>query len=43
MIQALADLSIIKTVSDSHPLLNQQITFSVVVTNNGPGTPRAWW
>ena len=37
MIQPLADLSIIKTVSDSHPLLNQQITFSVVVTNNGPG------
>jgi uncharacterized repeat protein (TIGR01451 family)/fimbrial isopeptide formation D2 family protein len=36
-VQPLADLAVVKTVSDSHPQFNQQITYTVVATNNGPG------
>ncbi len=31
-----ADLSIDKTVDNAHPLLGQDVTFAVTVTNNGP-------
>ncbi|HEY7327755.1 MAG TPA: isopeptide-forming domain-containing fimbrial protein [Gemmataceae bacterium] len=35
--EPLADLVVVKTVDDARPQLNQQITFTLVASNNGPG------
>jgi uncharacterized repeat protein (TIGR01451 family)/fimbrial isopeptide formation D2 family protein len=36
-VQPLADLVIVKTVNDPTPLLNQQVVFTLVASNDGPG------
>jgi len=33
-----ADLSVVKTVNDDHPIIKQKVVFTIIATNNGPFT-----
>ena len=38
IVAANADLSVVKTVNNPHPIVGQNVVFTIVATNNGPNT-----